>query len=115
METFADTTANGIMSLKISRAPWEKGSKIGISLYTLSKLKAEIDAILPVLKNADCRNVKKKRDVRISDNVKDRNGVSELGSDVMTELIVGLLLDFVKLNTVHSSCTHVTRIIQNPI
>ena len=50
---FAETSAKGIKSFKVSNAPWENGSKIGISLVTLSILKDEIEATFPVLKNAD--------------------------------------------------------------
>ncbi len=49
----AEIRAKGIISFKISKAPWENGSNIGISLETLSRLKAEIDATFPVLKKAD--------------------------------------------------------------
>lgn len=47
---------------------------MGMSLDTLSKLNAEIDATFPVLKKADWRSVRKKRDTLASDSVRDRNG-----------------------------------------
>lgn len=67
-------SAKGIMSLRISSAPWEKGSKTGISRDTDSSEKAEMEATFPVLKNADWRMVRKKRDVRRSERVRERNG-----------------------------------------
>jgi hypothetical protein len=70
----AEIKAKGIISFNINNAPWEKGSKIGISLETLSKLKAEIDATFPVLKKADWSSVRKKNETRASDKVSDRNG-----------------------------------------
>lgn len=68
---FAEMSANGIMSFTINKAPWEKGSKMGTSRLTLSRLKAERAAILPVLKNADCKSVRKKTEVRASVKVND--------------------------------------------
>lgn len=44
---------------------------MGMSRYTLSREKEEMDAILPVLKNADCRSVRKKREMRASERVND--------------------------------------------
>jgi hypothetical protein len=78
----AEMRAKGIISFNISSAPWENGSKIGMSLDTLSRLKAETDATLPVLKKADWRSVRKKRETRASDKVSDRNGedVREAGA-----------------------------------
>ena len=46
-------TANGIMILRTRRAPCEKGLKMGIRRYTLSREKDETEAMLPVEKNAD--------------------------------------------------------------
>jgi hypothetical protein len=65
---------NGIISLTIRSAPWEKGSKIGTRRLTLSRLKADTAAMFPVLKNADWRSVRKKREIRASVNVRDRKG-----------------------------------------
>jgi len=62
------------MSLRTNNAPWEKGSKMGMSRYTLSRLKDEIEAMFPVLKNADCRSVRKKREMRASVRVRDLKG-----------------------------------------
>lgn len=39
---------------------------------TLSREKVEMEAILPVEKNADWSRVRKKSDIRASDNVNDR-------------------------------------------
>lgn len=69
--------AKGIMSLRISKAPWENGSKMGIRRDTDSRLKAEMDATLPVEKNADWRRVRKKREVRASERVRERKGEDE--------------------------------------
>ena len=74
MPRFAEMRAKGIMSLSTSSPPWENGSKMGINLYTLSKLNDETDAIFPVLKNADCSRVRKKIEIRASDSVSDLNG-----------------------------------------
>lgn len=49
----AEMRAKGTISFSMRRAPWEKGSKTGMSLLTLSRLNAEIEATFPVLKNAD--------------------------------------------------------------
>jgi hypothetical protein len=40
--------------------------------YTLSREKEEIEAILPVLKKADWRRKKKKREMRASERVRER-------------------------------------------
>jgi len=58
---------------------------MGISRYTLSRLKEDIEAMFPVLKNADWRRVRKNREVRRSERVKERKGedVSDAG---MTDL-----------------------------
>jgi hypothetical protein len=62
------------MSLRISMAPCEKGSKMGISRDTLSRLKDETEATLPVLKKADWRSTKKKSATRASCRVRGRKG-----------------------------------------
>lgn len=74
MPRLAEMRAKGTISFSIRSAPWEKGSKTGISLLTLSKLNADIEAMFPVLKKADCKSVRKKREVRASDSVSDRKG-----------------------------------------
>ena len=53
MPRFAEMSANGIMSFRISNAPWDQGSKTGIRRWTLSKLNDDTEATFPVLKNAD--------------------------------------------------------------
>lgn len=55
MPRLAETRAKGARSLRTRRAPCEKGSKTGRSRYTASREKEEIEAMLPVLKKADCR------------------------------------------------------------
>lgn len=67
-------SANGIMSLRMRSAPCEKGSKIGIKRATLSRLNAEMEATLPVLKKADWSSVRKNRETRASERVSERNG-----------------------------------------
>lgn len=42
--------------------------------YTLSRLNDEIDAMFPMLKKADWRSVRKKREMRASASTSDRNG-----------------------------------------
>lgn len=74
MPRLAEIRAKGIISLTVSSAPCENGSKTGMSLLTLSRLNAETDATFPVLKNADCNIVRKKREVRTSAKVRDRKG-----------------------------------------
>jgi hypothetical protein len=74
MPRFAETSANGIIILRMSMAPWEKGSKMGRRRETLSRLKEEMEAMLPVLKNADCKRTKKKRATRASWRVSGRKG-----------------------------------------
>jgi len=92
---FAEINANGIISFNINNAPWENGSKIGISLLTLSMLKAEIDATFPVLKKADWRSVRKKKETRASDRVSERNGedVSE-GGIAAVPFVVDFVIGF---------------------
>lgn len=53
MPRLAEMSANGIMSLRISSAPCENGSKTGISRATESNENADTAATLPVLKKAD--------------------------------------------------------------
>lgn len=72
MPRFAETSANGIMSWRMSRAPCEKGSKMGISRVTLWRLNDDIEATLPVEKKADWRKTKKKRATRASASVSGR-------------------------------------------
>lgn len=71
---FAEMSAKGIRSLSMSNAPWENGSKMGTSRYTLSRLKEDTEATFPVLKKADWRSVRKKRETRASDKVSDLKG-----------------------------------------
>jgi hypothetical protein len=71
---FAEIKANGIISFKIKRPPCEKGSKTGIIRLTLSRLKEEMEAMLPVLKKADWRSVRKNKEIRASVKVSERNG-----------------------------------------
>jgi hypothetical protein len=47
---------------------------MGIRRETESREKAETEAMLPVEKKADWRRVRKKRDVRASERVRERNG-----------------------------------------
>ena len=49
-----------------------KGEKMGMSLYTESKEKEEMEAMLPVPKKAIWIRKKKKRDVRVSERFKGR-------------------------------------------
>lgn len=65
----AEMHAKGTIILYISKAPCENGSNIGINLYTASKEKDAIDAMLPVLKKADCNRNKKNREILKSDMV----------------------------------------------
>lgn len=86
--------ANGIMSLRIRRAPWEKGSKTGMRRLTESREKAETEATLPVEKKADWRRVRKKREVRASERVSERKGEeeSEVGiAGVVWPFVAGLV------------------------
>lgn len=53
MPRLAERMAKGTRILSMRRAPWEKGSNTGMSLYTASREKEEIDAMFPVLKKAD--------------------------------------------------------------
>jgi len=53
-------------------APWEKGSKTGIRRYTASREKEDTDAMFPVLKKADCRRKREKREMRASARVRAR-------------------------------------------
>ena len=55
-----DSKKNGISIFSTSRDPIKKGSKIVVNLYTESTVKDEIDAILPVPKNATLIKIKKK-------------------------------------------------------
>jgi hypothetical protein len=71
---FAEMSAKGMRSFSMSKAPCEKGSKIGIRRYTLSRLNEDTDATFPVLKKADWRSVRKKRETRASDKVSDLKG-----------------------------------------
>ena len=98
MPRFAEIRANGIMSFKISSAPCEKGSKIGISRWTLSRLKDDTEATFPVLKNADCSRVRKIKETRASDNVSDRKGddSNDAGITAFPFICVGIVLDFEK-------------------
>lgn len=68
MPRLADTSAKGIISFKINSTPCENGSKMGMSLVTLSRLNDDTDATLPVEKKADCRKTKKNRATRASDS-----------------------------------------------
>lgn len=61
MPRLALMTAKGMSSLSRSSAAWEKGLKTGISRYTESSEKAEMEAMLPVEKKADWRRKRKKR------------------------------------------------------
>ena len=111
-------SAKGIMSLNMRSAPWEKGSKTGIRRATLSRLKDETEATLPVLKKADCMSVRKKRETRASARVSDRKGDDD--SDVDTTgvpfvcLPVGGVLGFESMKTACSRRTQVMRVIQKP-
>lgn len=49
----ADINAKGVINFRTSKAPCEKGSKTGISLYTESRENDDTDAMLPVEKKAD--------------------------------------------------------------
>lgn len=69
---FALMQANGVRSLRTSKAPWEKGLKTGSRRYTLSREKEETEATLPVEKKADCRRKRKKREMRVSERVRGR-------------------------------------------
>lgn len=69
---FALMRANGIISLSTRRAPCENGLKTGMRRYTLSSEKEETEAMFPVLKKADWRRKRKKREIRASDSVKAR-------------------------------------------
>lgn len=53
--------AKGMSSLSRSNAPWENGLKTGMSRYTESSEKEEMEAMLPVEKKADWRRKRKKR------------------------------------------------------
>jgi len=117
MPRFADTRANGIMSLRIRRAPWEKGSKMGIRRATLSRLKEDIEATFPVLKNADWRRARKNRETRASVAVSDRNGedVKEAGRiGVPFSFAVDGIDAMVETYTACSRRTHVISVILNP-
>lgn len=70
----ADSKANGIISLRMSSAPWENGLNTGMRRQTLSRLNDEMEAMFPMLKKADCRRTKKKRATRASDSLNGRNG-----------------------------------------
>ena len=67
-------SAKGIRSLSRSKAPWEKGSKMGIRRATLSRLKEDTEATFPVLKKADWMRVRKNRETRASAKVSDLKG-----------------------------------------
>lgn len=69
------------MSFNMRRAPWEKGSKMGMRRATESREKAEMEATFPVLKKADWRRVRKNREMRASERVRERKGdeVSDTG------------------------------------
>ena len=81
-------------------APWENGSKIGISRDTLSRLNDETDATFPVLKKADWRSVRKKSETRASAKVRDRKGDddNEVGTTgvQLVWVIDGVVLGFEK-------------------
>jgi len=68
----AEMRMKGVRSLKRRSAPWLKGSKTGMSRYTASRLKEEMDAMLPVEKKADWRRKRKKREVRREESVRLR-------------------------------------------
>ena len=72
MPRLALMTANGIMIFSISNAPCENGSNTGMSRYTASREKEDMDAMLPVLKKADCRRKRKNRAMRASASVRAR-------------------------------------------
>lgn len=96
--------ANGIMSLRIKRAPCENGSKMGIRRATDSRLNAEMDATFPVEKNADWRRVRKKREVRASDKVRERKGEDDkdagmAGVGSVFPFVVDLMVGFATVET----------------
>lgn len=72
MPRLALMTAKGMSSLSRSSAPCENGLKIGISRYTESSEKDEMEAMLPVEKKADCNRKKKKREGRRSERESGR-------------------------------------------
>jgi hypothetical protein len=55
----------------MSKAPWEKGSKMGMSRYTASREKEDTEAMFEALKKADWMQKMKKRAILASPNVKD--------------------------------------------
>lgn len=91
----AEMSANGIISFSTSSAPCENGSNTGNSRFTLSMLNDETDAMLPVLKNADCRSTKKNSATRASESFNGRNcdaAAAAAAPTVVGGALLGLLL-----------------------
>jgi hypothetical protein len=114
MPRFAEIRAKGIMSLTIRRAPCENGSKTGTKRLTDSSENAETAAILPVLKKADWRRVRKKREMRASVNVRERNGEdeSEAGTTGFPFEVIDIGWEATKM--LCSSRTQVISVMENP-
>ena len=81
---------------------------------TLSRLKAETAATFPVLKNADCKRVRKTSEIRASAKVSDRNGedVRDAGPLAFPFVVLGEGLEKTKM--LCSSRTHVISVAENP-
>ena len=82
-------TAKGIINFSIRRTPCEKGLKIGIRRYTLSRENEETDATFPVEKKADWRRKRKKSEIRASERVSGLYGEASWASVVFEAVSIG--------------------------